>query len=243
MTGKRHAIHLSDVCFQRAGQSFVFDLVLNGCMTAIAGASGSGKTTLLNLIAGFETPQSGRILLDDMDVTANHPASRPVSLVFQENNLFAHLDIATNVGLGISPSLSLSTEDRERIAAALARTGLAGYEKRLPGSLSGGERQRAAFARALVRNRPFLLLDEPFAALDPGLRQSMGALLRELQKETGIMVVMVTHLPEEVERLADHIVFIEGGKALHVGPWPPVEPTTGSMLPAPLLAFMRNARE
>ena len=107
----------------------------------------------------------------------------------------------------------------------------------MPASLSGGERQRAAFARALVRNRPFLLLDEPFAALDPALRVSMGALLRELQAETGIMIVMVTHLPEEVERLADHVVFIERGQIGFSGP--PARAMEADAPPA-LRAFLGN---
>lgn len=207
-------LHLDGVEFSRGMQVFRFDLFLDRPLTVIAGASGSGKTTLLNLVAGFEKPAAGRILLNGADVTGLHPAERPVSLVFQDNNLFAHLDILTNIALGISPSLALTPRDRERILEAMQRTGLSGYEKRLPESLSGGERQRAAFARALVRNRPFLLLDEPFAALDPALRKSMGDLLRELQSETGIMVLMVSHLPEEVDRLADHVVFIDKGDIL-----------------------------
>ena len=207
-------LHLDGVEFSRGQQVFRFDLFLDRPLTVIAGASGSGKTTLLNLVAGFEKPVAGRILLNGVDVTRLHPAERPVSLVFQDNNLFAHLDILTNIALGISPSLALTPRDRERILQAMKRTGLSGYEKRLPESLSGGERQRAAFARALVRNRPFLLLDEPFAALDPALRKSMGDLLRELQSETGIMVLMVSHLPDEVDRLADHVVFIDKGDIL-----------------------------
>ncbi len=185
-----------------------------GRITAVAGPSGSGKTTLLNLIAGFEVPDSGRIELSGRDVTTFHPAERPVSLVFQENNLFAHLDIATNVGLGISPSLRLADKDLARISAALQRTGLGGYEKRMPGTLSGGERQRAAFARALVRDRPYLLLDEPFAALDPGLRLSMAMLLKELQAETGVTVVLVTHNSSDVRRLAERVIFLEKGRIL-----------------------------
>lgn len=214
MSHENHHLWLDGVEFRRGMQVFRFDLFLDRPLTLIAGASGSGKTTLLNLVAGFEKPSAGRILLDGTNVSALHPAERPVSLVFQDNNLFAHLDVLTNISLGISPSLALTPGDLERIFQAMNRTGLSGYEKRLPESLSGGERQRAAFARALVRNRPFLLLDEPFAALDPALRQSMGELLRELQSETGIMVLMVSHLPEEVERLGDHVVFIDKGEVV-----------------------------
>lgn len=208
-------IKLDHILLSRGGIDFRFDCsIAGGKITAVTGASGSGKTTLLNLIAGFEQPRDGRIVFGDQDVTRLHPADRAVSLVFQDNNLFAHLDIFTNIGLGIDPALKLGSAEKSRISAALTRTGLAGYEKRLPGTLSGGERQRAAFARAIVRDRPFLLLDEPFAALDPGLRGSMARLLSELQRETGVTVLLVTHMPEEVERLADRVIFLQHGKIL-----------------------------
>ena len=209
------SICFDTVVFSRGRHRFTFDCTLPaGAITAVVGASGSGKTTFLNLIAGFETPQQGRILLDGRDVTRDHPSERPVSLVFQDNNLFAHLDVATNIGLGINPSLRLTTADRTRIEEAMRRTGLAGYDRRLPGTLSGGERQRAAFARALVRDRPFLLLDEPFAALDPGLRATMAGLLAELQTETGVTVVLVTHSPADVEKLASRVLFLSEGRIL-----------------------------
>jgi thiamine transport system ATP-binding protein len=189
-----------------------------GTVTCVTGPSGSGKTTLLNLVAGFEKPDSGRILIGGNDVTRRHPSERPVSLVFQDNNLFTHLDLFTNIGLGISPSLKLTAQDRETISKALERVGLGGYEKRRPGTLSGGERQRAAFARALVRKKPVLLMDEPFAALDPGLRLSMANLLIDLHRETGNTVLIVTHDRDEVRRLADHALFINQGKILLQAP-------------------------
>ena len=132
-------------------------------------------------------------------------------MIFQENNLFAHLDVAANVGLGISPALRLSHADRERIATALGRTGLAGKEKRLPRELSGGERQRVALARALVRDRPVLLLDEPFASLGPALRDEMLDLLVSVQKERQMTTLLVTHQPEDARRVADGIVFRGSG--------------------------------
>ena len=213
-TGENGAgIALDGVRLRLGTQDFDFDTVLPaGRIIAVTGPSGSGKTTLLNLLAGFETPDRGRVVLAGEDVTTLHPSERPVSLVFQDNNLFSHLDLFTNIGLGISPRFALSSADRDRISAALARVGLAGFEKRLPPSLSGGERQRAAFARALVRNRPVLLLDEPFAALDPSLRQSMAALLQTLHDDTGNTVLLVTHDPAEVRRLADHAVFVAQGR-------------------------------
>ena len=205
-------IVMSGVQLRLGTMDFEFDCALPaGAITAVAGPSGSGKSTLLNLLAGFETPDRGKILIDGIDVIGQHPAERPISLVFQDNNLFAHLDIFTNVGLGISPSLKLTAKDRDRISTALTRVGLGGFEKRMPGTLSGGERQRAAFARALVRQKPVLLLDEPFAALDPGLRATMAALLLDLHRETGNTVVIVTHDAEELRRVAAHVLYIDHG--------------------------------
>jgi len=192
---------------------FNFDCDLPaGCIIAVTGPSGAGKSTFLNLLAGFETTESGRIFLNGKDVTAMNPADRPVSLVFQDNNLFAHLDLFTNIGLGVSSSLRLSPDDRLRISDVLVRVGLDGFERRMPGTLSGGERQRAAFARALIRDRPILLLDEPFAALDPGLRAGMVDLLKQLHAETGNTVLIVSHDPHEVRQLADYAIFIDGGE-------------------------------
>ena len=194
---------LGDKNFRFSGE------IAGGRVTAVTGRSGSGKTTLLNLIAGFEKPDSGRVIIGGATMNGLHVAKRPVTVVFQENNLFAHLDIFTNTGLGLNAHLRLDRNDRQKISHALARVGLEGFESRMPASLSGGERQRAAFARALVRNRPVLLLDEPFAALDPEMRGEMGALLLELHAETGNTVMIVSHEPGEVEEIADHRLVIE----------------------------------
>ncbi|NMG40701.1 thiamine ABC transporter ATP-binding protein [Chelativorans sp. ZYF759] len=207
------AIELDDVSFGFDGARMHFDLaVAAGTVVAIMGASGSGKTTLLNLIAGFEKPEAGRVLIGGRDVTDWPPSARPVSMVFQENNLFAHLDVAANVGLGRSPSLRLSEKDRTDVSAALEHVGLGGKERRLPGELSGGERQRVALARVLLRRRPVLLLDEPFASLGPGLRREMLSLLADLQARLGMTVLMVTHHPEDARALAGHVAFLSGGR-------------------------------
>lgn len=206
----RDGIVLDKVALNLGTADFDFDCRIEpGAITAIAGPSGAGKSTLLNLIAGFERPQSGRIFIAGTEQTASHPSERPVSVVFQDHNLFAHLDIFTNVALGISPSMRLSSQDRDSVENALSRVGLAGFGKRMPGSLSGGEKQRAAFARALLRNKPVLLLDEPFASLDADLRLQMSELLIELHLETANAVVMITHDREEIARVANHVVRIE----------------------------------
>ncbi|UIJ94911.1 thiamine ABC transporter ATP-binding protein [Sinorhizobium meliloti] len=181
-------------------------------IVAVAGASGSGKSTLFNIIAGFEQPERGEVLILGEEMTGRAPAERPVSIIFQEHNLFAHLDVATNVGFGISPALRLDAADRTKVEDALARVGLAGFGKRLPPTLSGGERQRVALARAFVRHRPILLLDEPFAALDPGMRAEMRALISDLHEEEGNTILMITHHPDDVRALADGVLFLDRGR-------------------------------
>lgn len=218
MTGDEFAVGLDKVMLRLGAQDFDLDCTFpQGQTTAVVGASGSGKSTLLNLIAGFEVPDSGRVLIGGQDMKALDPSERPVSSIFQDNNLFAHLDIFTNVALGISPGLKLRAEDRQRIDVALTRVGLAGFDKRLPGTLSGGERQRAALARALVRKRPVMLLDEPFAALDPGLRAGMASLLLDLHAETKNTVIIVTHHPEDIKKLAQRVVFLDRGRVVYTG--------------------------
>ena len=211
MTAPR--IRLNDVAFARSDYACLFALdVPAGALVAVTGPSGAGKSTLLDLIAGFETPQSGTILIGERDVTADAPAARPVSMLFQDNNLFAHLSAVDNVGIGISPRLALADNDRERVQAALARVGLDGKASRLPRQLSGGERQRVALARALVRDRPVLLLDEPFAALGPALRREMAALVADLKDERHLTVLLVTHEPADVAGIASHVAFLDAGR-------------------------------
>lgn len=213
------AVVLDNVRLRLGVQDFLFDCrVPKGTITAVAGPSGSGKSTLLNLIAGFETPDHGRLSIEGEDVGGILPASRPVSLIFQDNNLFAHLDLFTNVGLGINPGLHLGAKEREMVSTALERVGLKGFERRRPSTLSGGERQRVAFARALVRRKPVLLLDEPFAALDPGSRSAMADLLQALHRETRNTVVIITHDADEVARLAEHVLFVDRGRISFSGP-------------------------
>ena len=212
-------IRLDSVRFSYGETAMQFDATIKGgAIAAVVGPSGSGKSTLLNLIAGFEFPQSGHIFIVDEEVSELSPADRPVSMVFQENNLFAHLTVEQNVGLGRSPKLKLNAEDRADIAKALSRVGLAGKEQRKPEALSGGERQRVAIARVLVRQRPVLLLDEAFASLGPALRHQMLDLVMELQLETGMTVVMVTHTPEDALYLDAMLLFLDSGRISAIGP-------------------------
>ena len=143
--------------------------VERGEQVAILGPSGAGKSTLLNLIAGFLTPASGLLTLDGVDHTTTPPSRRPVSMLFQENNLFSHLTVAQNIGLGLNPGLKLNAAQQKKMHAIAHQMGIDNLMARLPGELSGGQRQRVALARCLVREQPILLLDEPFSALDPAL--------------------------------------------------------------------------
>ena len=211
-------LDIKSVSLSRRANTMSFDAHMDAAtITAVIGPSGAGKSTLLNIIAGFERPDSGQVLIGGTDVTSADPAERPVSFVFQENNLFSHLSVAINVALGIRTKLTADPADRQQVTDALNRVGLTGFEERMPGTLSGGERQRVAIARALVRRKPVLLLDEPFAALGPRLRRDMLILVKQLQAETGMTLLLVTHHPDDAVGIADRILFLSEGKTVASG--------------------------
>ena len=180
---------------------------------AVIGPSGGGKSTLLACIAGFVMPESGRILVDGQDITTTPPGQRPVSLLFQDHNLFAHLNLADNLGLGLSPSLRLTADDRRRIDAALVTVGLAGLGLRKPASLSGGQQSRAALARILLMSRPIVLMDEPFSALGPAMKAEMLDLVQQTIATSRATLLMVTHDPKDAIGFADRTVLLDEGVA------------------------------
>ena len=211
-------------CFhhpKQHGQStqLCFDLSVEaGDIVALVGPSGAGKSTLLAMVAGFLTPDSGTLTVNGQPICQLHPANRPLSILFQEHNLFPHLSVYENIALGLSPALKLNNEQKEHVVVAAAKVGLQSYLERLPEQLSGGQRQRVALARCLIRQRPLLLLDEPFSALDPALRKEMLELVRKLAREQNTTVLMVTHSPEDALKIADKCAFIYQGTVKVFGP-------------------------
>jgi putative spermidine/putrescine transport system ATP-binding protein len=184
---------------------------------SMLGPSGSGKTTTLRMIAGFELPTEGRILLGDTDVSKRPPYERDVNTVFQDYALFPHMDVSTNVAYGLMIKKVPKDERARRVAEALRMVRLDGFERRKPSQLSGGQRQRVALARALVNRPSVLLLDEPLGALDLKLRQEMQVELKTIQREVGITFIYVTHDQEEALSMSDRIAIFHRGRIEQIG--------------------------
>jgi putative spermidine/putrescine transport system ATP-binding protein len=184
---------------------------------SLLGPSGSGKTTTLRMIAGFELPSGGRVLLDGRDVSRLPPYERDVNTVFQDYALFPHMTVGENVAYGLMIRKVSRDERRRRAAEALRMVRLEGYEERKPGQLSGGQRQRVALARALVNRPSVLLLDEPLGALDLKLRQEMQIELKTIQQEVGITFIYVTHDQEEALAMSDRMAIFDRGLIEQVG--------------------------
>ncbi|HET6643079.1 MAG TPA: ABC transporter ATP-binding protein [Gaiellaceae bacterium] len=191
--------------------------VAPGEFFTLLGPSGSGKTTTLRLIAGFERPDSGRILLSGRDVTGRPPYDRDVNTVFQDYALFPHMTVQDNVGYGLMVKSVRKAERAQRVGEALEMVRLAGLGSRRPAQLSGGQRQRVALARAIVNRPRVLLLDEPLGALDLKLRQEMQLELKRIQQEVGITFLYVTHDQEEALTMSDRLAVFRDGRIEQVG--------------------------
>lgn len=221
-TGERakFMLEIRDLALEYPGFAARYTLeVPEGALVAVIGPSGGGKTTLLHAIAGFEQPTNGTLRFAGTDLLPLKPASRPLSILFQDHNLFPHLGAFDNVALGIRPNLKLDEAERDAVTAALGDVGLGGFGPRLPGQMSGGQRQRVALARAMVQNKPLMLLDEPFGALDPGLRREMIAMVDGLRKARGLTVLMTIHTPEEAATCVDLVAYVSAGRVAAFGPW------------------------
>ena len=210
-------IKFSDVNYHYKEQSFHFDLEIEaGSVVAILGPSGAGKSTLLNLLAGFIEPSHGNITINDLSILSQPPALRPLSILFQDNNLFSHLTAYQNIALGLNPGLKLNTQQKQRLQTVSDQVEVEALLPRLPSKLSGGQQQRVALARCFVQNKPILLLDEPFSALDPVLRVNMLERVKSLAKLDNVTVLMVTHDVSDALAVASDFIFIDQGNALTV---------------------------
>ncbi|MFP1723328.1 thiamine ABC transporter ATP-binding protein ThiQ [Lonsdalea quercina] len=199
-------------------QPMRFDLrVEAGERVAVLGPSGAGKSSLLSLIAGFLPADGGRLMLNGADHRRTPPAKRPVSILFQENNLFPHLTLSQNIALGLHPGLKLTQPQRVALNHIAERVGLTALLDRLPSQVSGGQRQRAALARCLLRQQPILLLDEPFSALDPALRAEMLTLVDDVCRDRQLTLLMVSHHLEDAARIADRTALVVDGRVAYDG--------------------------
>ncbi len=197
--------------YKNADDIYTYDLeVKPGEVIGILGQSGSGKSTLLDLIAGFLNASSGSIKLDEKDLTYLPVEKRPMTILFQNHNLFEHLTVQKNILLGVSKVLKENIEDVNKVQDILKEVGLEKYEHTLASLLSGGQQQRVALARVLMRREPILLLDEPFTGLDEETRVQMLDLVRKITIENNLHTIMVTHDIQDCERIANRVYQMHG---------------------------------
>ncbi|NBQ83978.1 MAG: ATP-binding cassette domain-containing protein [Alphaproteobacteria bacterium] len=211
-------LELKDVRFSypsssedKTAPSFCFNLTVNkGQIVVVEGRSGIGKSTLLNLVAGFLTPHQGKISWQGQDMTSLPPSDRPLSMIFQSNNLFDHLSCRMNIALGLRPSLSLSNDEWRAVDAVMDDLGIGAIKDRKPDDVSGGQQQRVALARALIRadwqDRDLLLFDEPFSALDRETRLDCIEVVKRILASKSMAALMVSHDPEDAKRLGADVI-------------------------------------
>ena len=211
-------IRFNNVTYHYQQQEFRFDHeILTASLVAVLGTSGAGKSTLLNLAAGFIAPLTGNIEIAGESVADIQPHQRPLSMLFQEQNLFAHLSVQDNIGIGLHPGLRLTPAQQMRVDTVAKQLSIDHLLSRFPEQLSGGQKQRVALARCFAQDKPLLLLDEPFSALDPVLRAQMLAIVKRLASINNVTVLMVTHHLADAFSVATHYLFIEAGKICSAG--------------------------
>ena len=179
---------------------------------AVVGPSGAGKSTFLNLISGFASISSGSIIWNGQEISNLPPAKRSVSILFQDNNLFPHLSVWRNLALAVTHWPKISRNNEEKLKAVMSEVGILGLEKRKPSQLSGGQQSRVALARVLLQKNKILLLDEPFSALGPSLKDQMLELIKKIAKNKKLLVLMVTHEPADAKKVASQTLVVKDKK-------------------------------
>ena len=179
---------------------------------AIIGPSGAGKSTFLNLISGFSEISSGSILWNEQEISDLPPSKRNISILFQDNNLFPHLSVWRNLALAVSHWPKISKDDEAKLHSVISEVGIRGLENRKPSQLSGGQQSRVALARVLLQKNKILLLDEPFAALGPSLKDQMLELIEKIARNRGLLVLMVTHDPADANKIASETIVVKNNK-------------------------------
>ena len=179
---------------------------------AIIGPSGAGKSTFLNLISGFSEISSGSILWNEQEISDLPPSKRNISILFQDNNLFPHLSVWRNLALAVSHWPKISKDDEAKLHSVISEVGISGLENRKPSQLSGGQQSRVALARVLLQKNKILLLDEPFAALGPSLKDQMLELIEKIARNRGLLVLMVTHDPADANKIASETIVVKNNK-------------------------------
>ncbi|HYW77391.1 MAG TPA: ABC transporter ATP-binding protein [Gammaproteobacteria bacterium] len=216
--------------------------VRRGEFLTLLGASGSGKTTILRMLAGFEHPTVGALMMNGRDISSVPPYRRRVNTVFQNYALFPHMTVSENVQYGLRFDKVTRAERRERARSMLARVGLEGKKDQFPSSLSGGQQQRVALARALIKQPEVLLLDEPLSALDAKLRKQLQLELKRVQRETGVTFVYVTHDQEEALVMSDRIAVLDSGQLMQIDTPQQVFERPGSLFVAEFLGISNKLR-
>ena len=179
---------------------------------AVIGPSGAGKSTFLNLISGFSEISSGSISWNEKEISDLPPSKRNISILFQDNNLFPHLSVWRNLALAVSHWPKISNDDEDKLHSVISEVGIHGLESRKPSQLSGGQQSRVALARVLLQKNKILLLDEPFAALGPSLKDQMLELIRKIARKRGLLVLMVTHDPADANKIASQTIIVKNNK-------------------------------
>ncbi len=212
-------LEVRDVSFYYKEQNLSYNYTFNALdsqVVSIMGKSGSGKSTLLDILSGFLKANSGEALLDGENFLDKPIEKRPLTILFQQHNLFEYLSVEQNIAVGIDGSFKLDKKKSFTVSEILERVGLKGYGKRISSTLSGGEKQRVAIARSIVRNRPVLLLDEPFGALDKETKTEMLHLVKEITIEKKLHTIMVTHDEFDSQLIADLLYLLKDGKLITV---------------------------